>query len=107
MQSELSGKDQPDNLETDAQTISPERSGLTPWQILQTYDDKTWEQFIEEWATGFDPAYHQIVPLGGAGDKGRDIVAYLSDPADPNAPWDSFQCKHYKAALTPTDVYVE
>lgn len=107
MQSNPPEPDPSDDPASESDTISPEHSGLTPWQILQTYDDKTWEQFIEEWATGFEPPYHQVVPLGGAGDKGRDIVAYLSDPTNPNAPWDSYQCKHYKAALTPTNVYVE
>ncbi len=82
-------------------------SSLTAWQLIRTYDDKVWEQFIEEWSEGFDPPYVQVVPLGGAGDKGRDLIAYAADPTKPDAEWDSYQCKHYKNLLTPTDIYVE
>ena len=82
-------------------------AGLTPWQIIQNYDDKEWEHFIAEWSEGFDPPYNQVIVLGGAGDKGRDVIGYVSDPTNPSAEWDSFQCKHYRNALTPTDIYVE
>ncbi|MFM9965545.1 MAG: ABC-three component system protein [Planctomycetaceae bacterium] len=87
--------------------VGVENTGMTPWKIIQSYDDKTWEQFIAEWAEGFDPPYQQIVPLGGAGDKGRDIVAYIGEPTDPASAWDSYQCKHYRSPLTPTDIYLE
>lgn len=81
--------------------------GMTPWQVIQSYDDKNWEHFITEWSEGFNPPYQQVVLLGGAGDKGRDIVAYIGEPSDPASPWDSYQCKHYENPLTPTDIYVE
>jgi hypothetical protein len=87
--------------------INVSASQLSPWQIIQHYDDKTWERFIEEWTEGFDPPYAQVVPLGGAGDKGRDLVAYAGDPSFAGTPWDSYQCKHYNGLLTPTDVYIE
>src|SRR5262245_19475582 len=79
----------------------------TPWQVIQSYDDLVWEQFITEWSEGFEPAYHQVLRLGGAGYKGRDGVAYADDPAIATTPWDNYQCKRYKDPLTPTDVYVE
>ena len=44
--------------------------------------------------------------LGGAGDKGRDVVGYLGDPQTA-CEWDSYQCKHYDHPLMPTDIYTE
>lgn len=82
-------------------------SSLTPLKLVRTYEPAEWEEFIAEWAEGFDPPYKQILHLGGAGDKGRDVIAYLGDPTDPKAEWDSYQCKHYAKTLTPTNIYVE
>lgn len=91
-----------------AQTpLSPAQPGLTPWKLLQTYSSGEWEDFIVEWTEGFQPKYHQVIRMGGAGDKGRDVVAYLSDPTKPNAEWDNYQCKHYDHPLRPSDVWVE
>lgn len=86
--------------------INPIQSGLTPWKIVQLYSSDEWEDFVVEWSEGFTPAYHTVVRLGGSGDKGRDVVAYLDDPQS-DCEWDSYQCKHYDHALRPTDVYVE
>jgi hypothetical protein len=83
------------------------QTGFTPWQLIQNYDDGSWEEFIVEWTDGFQPPYHKVVKLGGAGDKGRDLVAYLDDPTKPSSPWDAYQCKHYQHPLRPTDIYVE
>ena len=86
--------------------VDPIKSGLTPWKIVQLYSSDEWEDFIVEWSEGFDPPYHTVVKLGGAGDKGRDVVGYITAPQD-DSEWDSYQCKHYDHALRPTDVYVE
>jgi len=88
-------------------TIAPDRSGLTPQQIVQTYSAEEWEAFIEEWTDGFDPPYEQVVRISGPGDKGRDVVAHVTDPTAAGAEWDNFQCKHYNHALRPTDIYIE
>jgi hypothetical protein len=88
-------------------TISPSASGLTPQQIIQTYSSDVWEAFTEEWAEGFDPPYAQIVRIAGPGDKGRDVVAHVTDPALGDGEWDAYQCKHYDHALRPSDVYAE
>ena len=87
--------------------LAAAQPGLTPWKVVQTFSPDEWEEFVVEWADGFDPAYRQVVRLGGAGDKGRDVVGYSGDPTDPACPWDSYQCKHYDHALRPTDVYAE
>jgi hypothetical protein len=82
------------------------QSGLTPWKLIQTYSPAEWEDFIVEWSEGFTPAYFQVVKLGGAGDKGRDVIGYLGDPQTA-CEWDSYQCKHYDHALMPSEIYGE
>ena len=81
------------------------KSGLTPRKLMQTYDADEWEVFIEEWCDGFDPKYHQVVRLGGANDKGRDVVGHIDDQT--NGPIDIYQCKHYDHVLYPGDVLKE
>ena len=81
-------------------------AGFTPLKLIQLYSPAEWEDFVGEWAGGFDPPYFSVHRLGGAGDKGRDVVGYLADPqASPE--WDSYQCKHYDHPLMPSDVYTE
>ena len=86
--------------------VSVNQAGLTPVKIIQLDSPKEWEDFISEWAEGFDEPYTQVVDLGGPGDKGRDIVGYLGDPLS-DCEWDSYQCKHYDHPLWPTDIYTE
>ena len=57
-----------------------------------------------EWADSFKDEYKRVERAGGAGDMGRDVVASCDDTGDV---WDNFQCKHYKSALTPTDIWIE
>lgn len=88
-------------------TLAASQPGLTPIKLLQTYSSEEWEAFIAEWAEGFDPSYVQVVPLGGAGDKGRDILGHYTGPEVRPRPCDLFQCKHYDHPLHPTDAYLE
>ena len=55
-----------------------------PYERIKSYDDKEFELFIREWVTSLSERY-QIRGFGGAGDKGRDVVAKDS------------QGKHYKS----------
>ncbi len=67
-----------------------------------------WEGFTEEWLM-FHKAkgvYQSIKHFSGPGDLGLDIVAFTSAEGFAK-PWDSYQCKHYDHALTPTDVLGE
>ena len=57
-----------------------------------------------EWADSLRDQYGTVERCGGAGDMGRDIIAF--DKADSTI-WDNFQCKHYKTGLTPSDIWVE
>lgn len=85
---------------------------LTPEQIISTLEDQRYEEFISCWLidcvvnlyNDVERKYEEVEHLGGAGDKGRDVVAY----ADVNKiVWDNYQCKHYNASLKPTDIYSE
>jgi hypothetical protein len=86
------------------QAVSP--ATLEPINVIRLYDDTTWEQFVLEWLEGAQPKYPWFDRFGGAGDKGRDIVAYTTEQGTPG-PIDLFQCKHYDHPLTPGDVWVE
>lgn len=74
--------------------------------ILYSYDDKEWEVFIEEWLSLKKEKYIELENPGGAGDKGRDVIAYI-DKNKPNYKWDNYQCKHYKEPIKPSDVWDE
>ncbi|MCC7390179.1 MAG: hypothetical protein IT431_15580 [Phycisphaerales bacterium] len=84
--------------------VSP--SVLTPAAVIQTYDDVEWEQFALEWATAFDPPYAHLDRIGGAGDKGRDIVAYAGDPSS-DCDLDIYQCKHFAHPIQPHEIWRE
>lgn len=87
--------------------LSPNQGGLTEEKLIQTYSADEWEAFITEWMTGFSPPYQKVVRLGGAGDKGRDVVGYVGNSNDPACEWDNYQCKHYDHLLAPGDIWVE
>ena len=92
------------NVPAEAQPVSP--SVLKPEHVIQHYDSKEWEQFVLEYLGAEEPRYGLIEPKGGAGDKGRDILAHCEEPPKPG-PVDIFQCKAYDHALYPGDVWVE
>src|SRR5689334_21644791 len=86
------------------QPVSP--SVLLPPAVLKTYTDRQWEDFVLEWMEGFDPPYVHFDRIGGAGDMGRDIVAYTGAP-NTACDLDVYQCKHYGHALQPNEMWVE
>ena len=45
-----------------------------PYERVKSYDDKEFELFIREWVVSLKNKY-QVRGFGGAGDKGRDVVA--------------------------------
>lgn len=85
---------------------------LTPEQIISTLDDQRYEEFISCWLIGcvinlykdVKREYKEVEHLGGAGDKGRDVIAYVDED---KIIWDNYQCKHYSNSLSPTDIYSE
>src|SRR5689334_24136949 len=81
-----------------AQPVSP--SVLTPALVIQHYDAKGWEQFVLEYLEAEVPPYGHLEPKGGAGDKGRDILAHCNKPPQ-SGPVDIYQCKAYDHAVHP------
>lgn len=77
---------------------------IPPIERIRIFSAGQWEDFVLEWADSMRDQYSTVERCGGAGDMGRDIIAF--DKAN-SAIWDNFQCKHYKAGLTPGDIWVE
>lgn len=80
---------------------------ILPLKRIQIFSPDEWEEFIEEWVDCKKSEYYDCDRFGGAGDKGRDVVAYKTDKTQPNYNWDCYQCKHYDRPLMPSQVHVE
>lgn len=72
-----------------------------PYERVKSYDDKEFELFIREWVVSLKDRY-QVRGFGGAGDKGRDVVA-----RDRNNHYFYYQCKHYNHSLNISDMLPE
>ncbi len=82
---------------------------VSPIVKLSGYDDKEWENFIEECVEveKNNNKYLRVIAFGGAGDKGRDICAYTQHASIENT-WDLYQAKHYGSQYTnPTTFFPE
>lgn len=79
---------------------------VKPITIIYSYSDKEWEAFIEEWVDIKKRNYVEVEQIGGAGDMGRDVIAYINKDK-PSYQWDCYQCKHYKNPIAPNNIYVE
>ena len=77
-----------------------------PQQHLLLYSPDEWEEFIHEWVDAKRSEYTQVLRFAGSGDMGIDVAAYV-DVKRLLGVWDNYQCKHYKAALTPVDAAAE
>lgn len=78
-------------------------TNIPPIDKVRVMDEDSFEQFTLEWLYGCKKTkYSYIRRIGGAGDKGRDAVAYYSDGSV-----DYYQCKHYNTALAPSNYYLE
>ena len=82
---------------------------IEPIQRIQIMSADDWEVLVEEWLEIKQSNYIKIERLGGAGDMGRDVVAYIDNPKDnPDSyNWDCYQCKHYANSLAPSNIWVE
>ena len=76
---------------------------------LEELNDKSFENFILEWAYGYNKSQYSggAFKFNGAGDKGRDVVCFLENKQNKNAKWVNFQCKYYKNQLAPNDIWEE
>lgn len=77
---------------------------VQPLDRLAQFSAADFERFTLEWASDYLSTQVEVVEVqqrGGAGDKGRDVVAWL-DPseAEPRR-WKLYQCKHYGDRLGP------
>lgn len=77
---------------------------LDPVRRIGAFSPEDLENLVEYWLREkLAKEYPRIVRWAGTGDKGRDVVGYLTQTDD--APWDNFQCKRYKAKLGPGDLW--
>ncbi|MGX1377106.1 hypothetical protein RKD56_004224 [Priestia megaterium] len=76
---------------------------------LKMFSDKQFEECVKEWAYGYlSHEYNKVYRCGGAGDMGRDVIGYVNYGVDKSElVWDNYQCKHYKSALNPSNIWVE
>jgi hypothetical protein len=97
-------------------TISPPSSAMPPdvaavgpvippIERLRIMSASTWEDLVLEYAHWLKTRYARVDKCGGAGDMGRDIIAFES--ATTEDPWDNYQCKHYDHPLAPNDIWLE
>ena len=64
-------------------------------------DDVELEKFVRAWVSK-KVGYHQVTSFTGPGDKGRDVVGFLTPRLHEGA-WHNYQCKQYGKTL-PTQV---
>lgn len=82
-------------------------ASVQPLQRLRNMDEDTYEELVLVWAfmcIKADGKYAQVHRVGGAGDKGRDVIAYYDGTYNN---FDLYQCKHYDHALNYSDLYSE
>lgn len=91
-----------------AQNVSVGKQ-IEPLKRVYLFSADEYEEFIEEWLDTKKHKYIRIEKNAGAGDMGRDVIAYIEDPkVNPkNYKWDCYQCKHYNSPLVPSDIWVE
>ncbi|KJR44366.1 hypothetical protein UF75_5256 [Desulfosporosinus sp. I2] len=78
-------------------------ANIPPINQVKMMDEDSFEHFTEEWLYACKKNnYTSIKRIGGAGDKGRDVIGYYN-----NGTVDYYQCKHYASALTPSEYYIE
>lgn len=86
-------------------TVAPTAGGSTivpAIDLLRVFSPSQWEDFALEWAHSLKSRYQRVERCGGAGDLGRDVVAFVSCDD-----WHNYQCKHYKDSLQPNQVVLE
>lgn len=86
----------------------PGPSPITPEQRIILMNADQWEDFILQCCEQLriEGEYRQVKKLGGTGDKGRDIAAYLKFPPKA-AEWDMYQAKAYQNPLTPSEILAD
>jgi hypothetical protein len=68
--------------------------------------DAELEVFVDDWMSRKKQTYVDTQIWAGSGDKGRDVVGYLTDQRH-DGPWHLFQCKQLKVPLRQPDAITE
>lgn len=63
-------------------------ANVIPIKRIEIFSPEEWEEFTSEWLELKKKVYCEIERLGGANDKGRDVVAYITDKNNPKHSWD-------------------
>jgi hypothetical protein len=70
---------------------------------LAQFSASEFERFTLEWVSDYlatkVPEIVQVQQRGGAGDKGRDVLAWLDPTTSKNRRWRLYQCKHYASPI--------
>lgn len=76
---------------------------VAPLDRLANFSAAGFERFTLEWASDYlavkVPGIVEVQQRGAAGDKGRDVIAWLDPNTASNRRWNLYQCKHYGSAL--------
>lgn len=86
--------------------IERTRTTIPALSRLREIDEDTYEEMVSVWAALCldDKHYQNVYRVGGAGDKGRDVLAIIDNK---NELFDLYQCKHYNHSLNYSDLYGE
>jgi hypothetical protein len=89
------------HVDNDLQVFSG--APIPPIERVGIFSPNQFEDFINEWvASCLKKRYIWIRKIGGANDKGRDIIAKIEEDQ-----YDYYQCKHYTNPIVPSDMWVE
>lgn len=77
--------------------------------ILKTMHEETYEELVTAWAfwclkEDGKSKYEDVLHIGGAGDKGVDVIAYTDQTTKR---CDIYQCKHYNHPINRSDIIGE
>ena len=83
---------------------------IEPIHRIKLMSPDEWEVLIEEWletTKKYDSS--KIERLGGSGDIGIDVIAFVTNPTEnpTNYKWDCYQCKRYDKPLAPSSMWIE
>lgn len=67
-------------------------------RLILLMDAEDLEKFCRDWVEK-KLGYHEVRRFAGPGDKGRDVVGFLTDGRHDGA-WDNYQCKQYLRGIT-------
>lgn len=78
---------------------------IPPIEHIKLFSAEDWEEFTLEWAhSALVAKYSHVEKCAGAGDMGRDIIAFAKEEG---STWDNYQCKHYGHSLWPSNIWLE